>query len=186
MIDDFCITKNQYTAVRSFLISMNYMLIETTYTLIDELYDGHRFLSCWLVPVSGASQWKGLVLSIYVLTHARVENSMNQLQFKLASHVFIEVLAILGGQFANCEMDGSHNKTNWQASYINSYWYLSQKSKLRLKQIDILYFNSIQWVHLCRLVLMNHVLLHPSQLIVSNPSNGIPKLDKKIAVLNQE
>lgn len=96
MIDDFCITKNWYTAVRSFLISMNYMLIETTYTLIDELYDGHRFLSCWLVPVSGASQWKGLVLSIYVLTLARVENSMNQLQFKLASHVFIEVLAILG------------------------------------------------------------------------------------------
>lgn len=134
MIDDFCITKNWYTAVRSFLISMNYMLIETTYTLIDELYDGHRFLSCWLVPVSGASQWKGLVLSIYVLTLARVENSMNHLQFKLASHVFIEVLAILGRQFANCEMDGSHNKTNWQASYINSYWYLSQKSKLRLKQ----------------------------------------------------
>lgn len=112
MIDDFCITKNRYTAVRSSLISMNYMLIETTYTLIDELYDGHRFLSCWLVPVSGASQWKGLVMSIYVLTLARVENSMNHLQFKLASHVFIEVLAILGGQFANCEMDGSHNKTN--------------------------------------------------------------------------
>lgn len=126
------------------------------------------------------------MLSIDALTLARVENSMNHLQFKLASHVFIEVLAILGGQFANCEIDRSHNRTNWQASYINFYWYLSQKSRVRLKQIDILYFNSIQWVHLCPLFLMNQVLKDPSQLIVSNTSNGIPKLDKKIAVLNKE
>lgn len=60
------------------------------------------------------------------------------------------------------------------------------KSRVRLKQIDILYFNSIQWVHLCPLFLMNQVLKDPSQLIVSNTSNGIPKLDKKIAVLNKE
>lgn len=33
---------------------------------------------------------------------------------------------------------------------------------------------------------MNQVLKDPSQLIVSNTSNGIPKLDKKIAVLNKE
>lgn len=61
------------------------------------------------------------MLSIDALTLARVENFMNHLQFKLASHVFIEVLAILGRQFANCEIDRSHIRTNWQASYINFY-----------------------------------------------------------------